>query len=387
MLRECHSLPPLWLLAHRGRAPTGQQALERPNDIVHSERVGRKDGGTGMLQTTIAGSLPKPEWLAEPSKLWAPWKSRGEALEAAKRDATLLWLKLQEDAGIDIVTDGEQSRQHFVHGFLERIEGIDFARKVEMGIRNNRYKAMVPTVIGTLRLKGRVHATEARLARSHTTRKLKFTLPGPMTIVDTIADTHYGDKVSLATAFADLLNQEARALEQDGVDVIQFDEPAFNVYMDEVATWGIRALERAAVGLRCTTAVHICYGYGIQANIDWKSSLGAEWRQYEQIFPVLAASRIDQVSLECRNSRVPLRLLALLAGKDVLVGAIDVATDTVETPEQVAAVIEDALEFVAPERLFPCTNCGMAPMSRDVAAAKLAALGRGAALARRRLGA
>jgi 5-methyltetrahydropteroyltriglutamate--homocysteine methyltransferase len=338
-----------------------------------------------MLQTTIAGSLPKPEWLAEPDRLWAPWKLSGEALVAAKRDATLLWLKLQEDAEINIVTDGEQSRQHFVHGFLERIEGIDFARKVEMGIRNNRYKAMVPTVTGQLRLRGRVHAAEARLARAHTTRKLKFTLPGPMTIVDTIADTHYHDKVALAMAFAALLNQEARALEADGVDVIQFDEPAFNVYMDEVASWGIRALECAAEGLRCKTAVHICYGYGIPANIDWKTSLGVEWRQYEQTFPVLAASRLDQVSLECINSRVPPRLMKLLDGKDVLVGVIDVATNVVETPEQIAAVIEDALEFVPAEQLYPCTNCGMAPMPREVAVAKLLALGQGAALARQRL--
>jgi len=337
------------------------------------------------LQTTIAGSLPKPEWLAEPNRLWSPWACEGVALASAKRDATLLWLKLQEDSGIDIVTDGEQSRQHFVHGFLERIAGIDFSRKVEMGIRNDRYKAMVPTVTGALRLTERVHATEARLARAHTRRGLKFTLPGPMTIVDTIADAHYGDKVSLAMAFADLLNQEARALERDGVEVIQFDEPAFNVYMDEVARWGIAALERAAAGLMCKTAVHICYGYGIQANIDWKGSLGGEWRQYEQTFPVLAASRIDQVSLECINSRVPMRLLGLLTGKDVLVGAIDVATDEVETPEQVAAVIADALEFVPAERLFPCTNCGMAPMSREVAGAKLVALGQGAALARERL--
>ena len=338
-----------------------------------------------MLQTTIAGSLPKPDWLAEPNKLWAPWRAEGAALDAAKRDATLLWLKLQEDAGIDIVTDGEQSRQHFVHGFLERIEGIDFAHKVEMGIRNDRYKAMVPVVTGALRLTGRVHATEARLARAHTRHRLKFTLPGPMTIVDTIADTHYGDKVTLAMAFAALLNQEARALQEDGVDVIQFDEPAFNVYMNEVADWGISALERAAEGLSCKTAVHICYGYGIKANIDWKGALGAEWRQYEQTFPVLARSRIDQVSLECMNSRVPLRLLELLAGKDVLMGAIDVANDAVETPDQVAALIEEALEFVPAERLFPCTNCGMAPMTRDVAAAKLVALGQGAALARQRL--
>ena len=338
-----------------------------------------------MLQTTIAGSLPKPEWLAEPNKLWAPWAAEGAALAAAKRDATLLWLKLQEDAGIDIVTDGEQSRQHFVHGFLECVEGIDFAHKVEMGIRANRYKAMVPTVTGALRLTGRVHAAEAQLTREHTRHKLKFTLPGPMTIVDTIADAHYGDKIAMAMAFADLLNQEARALEADGVDTIQFDEPAFNVYMDEVADWGIRALERATAGLNCTTAVHICYGYGIKANIDWKGSLGSEWRQYEQTFPVLARSRIDQVSLECMNARVPLRLLGLLAGKDVLAGAIDVANDAVETPEQVAALIEDALEFVPAERLFPCTNCGMAPMSREVAAAKLVALGQGAALARQRL--
>ena len=338
-----------------------------------------------MFPTTIAGSLPKPAWLAETNKLWPSWRQNGDDLLDAKLDATLLAIKEQEDAGIDIVTDGEQARQHFVHGFLERVEGIDFANKVEMGIRNDRYKAMVPTVTGPLRLTGRVHALEARHARAHTQRKLKFTLPGPMTIVDTIADRHYGDKVAMAMAFADLLNQEARALQADGVDTIQFDEPAFNVYMNEVPAWGIEALHRAIAGLTCTTAVHICYGYGIQANIDWKGTLGSEWRQYEQIFPALAASRIDQVSLECRNARVPMHLMKLLAGKDVLVGVIDVASDVVETPEDVAATIAAALDHVPAERLFPCTNCGMAPMRRDIAMAKLRALGQGAALARSRL--
>src|SRR5882724_1102068 len=258
-----------------------------------------------MFETTIAGSLPKPAWLAEPDKLWAPWRLEGADLEQAKGDATLLAIKEQEDAGIDIVGDGEQARQHFVHGFLERVEGIDFKHKVEMGIRADRYKAMVPQVVGPVRLKGRVHAMEARLARAHTKKKLKFTLPGPMTIADTIADRHYGDKVKMAMAFAGLLNQEARALAADGVDVIQFDEPAFNVYMEEVADWGIAALHRAIEGVNATTAVHICYGYGIKANLDWKQSLGGEWRQYEAIFPALAASRVDQVSVECRNAKVP----------------------------------------------------------------------------------
>jgi len=339
-----------------------------------------------MFETTIAGSLPKPSWLAEPNKLWAPWRLSGADLDDAKRDATLLAVKEQEDAGIDIVGDGEQSRQHFVHGFLEAVDGIDFARKVEMGIRKDRYKAMVPTVASALSLKRRVHATEARLARAHTRRKLKFTLPGPMTIVDTIADAHYGDRVKMAMAFADLLNAEARGLEADGVDVIQFDEPAFNVYMDEVKEWGVAALHRAIEGLTATTAVHICYGYGIKANLDWKTTLGGEWRQYEAIFPALAASRIDQVSIECRNSHVPMSLLALLEGKDVLVGAIDVASDAIETPEEVAATIGEAMKYVPRERIIACTNCGMAPMRRAVAAAKLVALGRGAALARQRFG-
>jgi len=340
--------------------------------------------GDPMFPTTIAGSLPKPAWLAEPNKLWAPWKLNGDELAAGKLDATLLAVKLQEDAGIDVVSDGEQARQHFVHGFLEFVDGIDFQRKVEMGIRKDRYKAMVPTVTGKLTLRGRVHAAEARHARAHTTRKLKITLPGPMTIIDTIADAHYGDRVTMALAFARLLNEEARALAADGVDVIQFDEPAFNVYMEEVQDWGIEALHVAIDGVRATTAVHICYGYGIKANVDWKATLGNEWRQYEQIFPTLANSRIDQVSVECCNSKVPVSLLRLLDGKDVLVGAIDVASDDVETPDQVAAVIGEAMKYVAKEKIVPCTNCGMAPMRRDIAVAKLDALGKGAALARKK---
>ncbi|WP_425260838.1 methionine synthase [Rubrivivax sp. RP6-9] len=339
-----------------------------------------------MFDATIAGSLPKPAWLAETERLWPKWKAEGAELQQAKLDATLLWIKAQEDAGLDVIGDGEMSRQHFVHGFLEQVEGIDFAHKVEMGIRNDRYKAMVPQVVSALKLRGRVHAAEARFLRAHTKKKIKFTLPGPMTIVDTVADRFYGDRVKMAFAFAELLNQEALALQADGVDVVQFDEPAFNVYMAEAADWGVKALERAAQGLTCTTAVHICYGYGIQANIDWKKTLGDEWRQYEQILPALAASSIDQVSLECIHSHVPPDLMALLKGKDVMVGVIDVASEQVETAEEVADTIGRALQFVPKDRLLPCTNCGLAPMSRAVAEGKLRALAAGAALARQRYG-
>jgi len=338
-----------------------------------------------MLDTTIAGSLPKPAWLAAPRTLWAPWRLEGAALEEGKRDAVRLALRDQEAAGIDIVTDGEQTRRHFVWGFVEQLEGVDFSKMVTIGIRADRYKADVPTVAGPLRRRGPIHRDEAQFLRTATGRRIKFTMPGPMTVVDTIHDAYYGSRAKLGLAIASLINEEARELAAVGVDVIQLDEPAFNVYMDEVRDWGIEALNRAVEGLPCRTVVHICYGYGIKANTDWKKTLGGEWRQYEQTFPLLAASRIGGVSLECANSRVPISLLGLLGDKDVLVGAVDVANEEVETPAQVAAVIREALRHVAPSRLFPCTNCGMVPLDRELARAELHALGAGAALARQEL--
>ena len=338
------------------------------------------------VATTVAGSLPKPSWLAKPQVLWAPWQLAGAQLAEGKRDAVRAALKMQEAAGIDIVSEGEQSRMHFVHGFLRGIEGVDFARMKRIGIRADRYEADCPTVTGPVRRPRPVHTEEVRFARANTGHKLKFTLPGPMTMVDTLADEHYRDRAALALALAEILNTEARELEALGVDVVQFDEPAFNVYMNEVREWGIAALERAAAGLQCATAVHICYGYGIPANVEWKTTLGDAWRQYESTFPLLAKSTIRQVSLECAHSHVPLALIGLLEGKDVLVGAIDVANDTVETPEQVAATLRAALKYVKPQHLFGCTNCGMAPMARPVAEAKVRALAAGAAIVRKELG-
>src|SRR5258706_1283226 len=337
-----------------------------------------------LLPTTIAGSLRKPGWLAEPEKLWAPWKLEGDALAEGKRDAVRLVLAMQEKAGIDVVSDGEQTRRHFVNGYMEKLEGIDFKNLKTVRIRN-RYDADVPRVVGPVSRPKPVHSDDVRFLRSATENEIKFTLPGPMTMVDTLYDEHYKSREKLAMAFAEILNQEARELAALGADVIQFDEPAFNVYFDEVRDWGIAALERARQGLGCKTSVHICYGYGIEANITWKKTLGNEWRQYEQTFPLLAKSSIDQVSLECANSRVPIELIALLAGKDVLVGCIDVATRRVETPQDVARVIREALKYVPRDRLYPCTNCGMVPLSRDVARGKLEALGAGAALVRAEL--
>jgi len=338
-----------------------------------------------LLATTIAGSLPKPAWLAAPDQpLWAPWKLDGEALAQGKRDAVRLALFDQERAGIDIVTDGEQTRRHFVTTFIEGLDGVDFEHKRTVRIRN-RYDGAVPVVVGPVARRHPIYVDDAAYVRSETSRRVKYTLPGPMTMVDTLYDEHYGSREKLAWAVAEILNEEARTIAAAGVDVIQFDEPAFNVYFDEVREWGIAALERARQGLECKTAVHICYGYGTEANITWKKTLGNEWRQYEQTFPLLAKSSIDQVSLECANSRVPIELIALLAGKDVLVGCIDVATKRVETPQDVARVIREALKYVPRDRLYPCTNCGMVPLARDVARGKLEALGAGAALVRAEL--
>ena len=339
---------------------------------------------TTLLPTTTAGSLPKPCWLAEPETLWSPWKLAGHELTAGKRDALRLAVEDQRQADIDIVGDGEQTRQHFVTTFIEHLAGVDFERRETVRIRD-RYDASVPTVVGAVSRPSPVFVEDARFLRAQTDRPIKWTLPGPMTMIDTLYDAHYRSRERLAWEFACILNAEARELEAAGVDIIQFDEPAFNVFFDEANDWGIATLERAAEGLRAETAVHICYGYGIAANTAWKKTLGPEWRQYERTFPNLQKSRIDIVSLECQNARVPMDLIELIRGKKVMVGAIDVATDAIETPEQVADTLRSALRFVDADKLYPATNCGMAPLSRDVARGKLHALSAGAAIVRREL--
>nr|WP_319552314.1 methionine synthase [uncultured Vibrio sp.] len=337
-----------------------------------------------LLPTSTSGSLPKPSWLAQPETLWSPWKLQGEELTAGKQDALRISLQEQQFADIDIVSDGEQTRQHFVTTFIEHLSGVDFENRKTVKIRD-RYDASVPTVVGPVSRQKPVFVEDAKFLRQQTDKPIKWALPGPMTMIDTLYDDHYKSREKLAWEFAKILNQEAKELEAAGVDIIQFDEPAFNVFFDEVNDWGIAALERAIEGLKCETVVHICYGYGIKANTDWKKTLGSEWRQYEEVFPKLQKSNIDIISLECHNSRVPNELLGLLRGKKVMVGAIDVATDTIETAEEVANTLRKALEFVDADKLYPCTNCGMAPLSRQIARGKLNALSAGADIVRREL--
>ncbi|GAA1948542.1 methionine synthase [Microbacterium deminutum] len=337
-----------------------------------------------LLPTSIVGSLPKPSWLAQPEVLWSPWKLHGDALVEGKQDALRIAVEEQSRRGIDIVGDGEQTRQHFVTTFVEHLSGVDFEQRKTVRIRD-RYDASVPTVIGSVSREQPVFVDDAKFLRASTDRPIKWALPGPMTMVDTLYDAHYRSREKLAWEFATILNEEAKELEAAGVDIIQFDEPSFNVFFDEVHDWGVAALERAAEGLRAETAVHICYGYGIKANTDWKATLGSQWRQYEESFPLLQQSSIDIVSLECHHSHVPMDLIELVRGKKVMLGAIDVASETIETPEEVADTLRKALRFVDADKLVPSTNCGMAPFPRDVALGKLSALSAGTKIIREEL--
>jgi 5-methyltetrahydropteroyltriglutamate--homocysteine methyltransferase len=338
-----------------------------------------------ILPTSIVGSLPKPIWLAPPEKLWSPWKLEGNQLKEGKEDALRISLQEQQLAGIDIISDGEQTRQHFVTTFIEHLNGVDFENRKTVKIRD-RYDASVPVVVDAVSRQKAVFVDDAKFLRKQTNKPIKWALPGPMTMVDTLYDDHYKSREKLAWEFAKVLNEEARELEDAGVDIIQFDEPAFNVFFEEVNDWGMAVLERAIEGLNCETAVHICYGYGIKANNDWKKTLGAEWRQYEAIFPKIQKSNIDVVSLECHNSCVPLNLIELIRGKKIMVGAIDVATSRIETPEEVANTLRKVLKFVDVENLYPSTNCGMAPLSRNIANSKLSALSAGTEILRKELG-
>ena len=333
----------------------------------------------------IVGSLPRPVWLADPrqQRVYAAHRLEGDALREAQDDAVLLALRDQETAGLDIVTDGEQRRRHYIWGFCECLEGLDFEHLVPLETRGNRYNVLVDAarVVGPVRRPRSVFREAVQFLKTHTEKPIKMTLPGPMTTADTLADEHYGSRRALAADLAKVLNDEASELAEAGCDIVQFDEPCFNIYLDDVEEWGIRTLEDAARGVKAKTAVHICYGYGIPVVLEWKTR-NTDWSHYGRTLPLLRTSTIDQISVECAASGVDPSVLALARGKDLMVGVIDVGTDEVETPETVAERIRTALDHVEPDHLYPCTDCGMVPRSRAAARGKMKALAEGARLVR-----
>ncbi len=340
-----------------------------------------------MLEASIVGSLPKPVWLAPSNMLKAPWRLSGTELQEAQDDAVRLAIREQEDAGLAIVTDGELRRRHYIWGFLDGLTGIDTEQLAHQRSRGGRYSETteVARVIGAVERTRPVFLDACRFARDLTTRQLKVTLPGPMTIVDSVADEHYGaDRKTLAMRFARAINAEARDLAAAGADIIQFDEPCFNIYLDEVEEWGIDALEQCMEGVAGRKAVHICYGYGTPAVLAWKTK-NTDWGHYGVTLPLLAKSSVDQVSVECAASGVDVSVLRELSGKDVLLGAINVGTEDVETPEVVADRIRRALEHVPASQLYPCTDCGLVPRSREASRGKMRALAAGAAIVRAEL--
>ena len=339
-----------------------------------------------MLQTMIVGSLPRPTWLVPPGQMYVKPQLGGEMLREAYDDAVRIALADQQEAGIDIVTDGEQRRRHYIWGFAEGLDGIDFSRLVKIQTRGNRYGRLVEAarVVAPIRRKGSILRDALRFAKAHIDKPIKVTLPGPMTTADTLADEYYKDRRTLASELAKVLNEEAFELAEAGCDIVQFDEPCFNIYLDEVEEWGIRTLEEAAKGIRAKKAVHICYGYGVDIVLRWKNS-NTDWSHYWRTLPLLRTSTIDMISVECAASGVDPAVLAEAKGKDLMVGVIDVGTEDIENAATVAQRIRTAMQYVDSDRLYPCTDCGMIPRSRTAARGKMKSLADGAWIVRSEL--
>ena len=340
-----------------------------------------------MLKTMITGSLPRPSWLAPAGQISSiSLKLEGKSLSEGQDDAVRLAIADQHQAGLDIVTDGEQRRRHYIWGFTEALSGVDFGRMVKKTIRDGRYKTPVDVarVTGPLKRTKSIFLPALEFLKQQTTCPVKVTLPGPMTTADTLSDEYYNAPQALAEQLAELLNEEAKELAENGCDIIQFDEPCFNIYLKEVEDWGIAALEKAGDGIHAKTAVHICYGYGVPQVLPWKNA-NTEWHHYQHTLPLLNVSTIDIISVECAASPVDPSVLSLAGNKEIMVGVIDVGTEDIETGEQVAQRIREAVQYVDPSRLYPCTDCGMMPLPREIARQKMQALTDGTRIVRTEL--
>ena len=338
-----------------------------------------------ILPTTLVGSYPQPDWLIDRQRLGAVapprvrfrefWRVAPEFLEAAQDDATLLAIRDQERAGIDIVTDGEMRRESYSNRFATALDGVDIDNPGEARTRSGKLQ-LVPRVVGPIRWRHAIERRDVAFLRANTGRRIKITLPGPFTMAQQAKDEHYKDEAALAMAYAEAVNAEAKDLKAAGADVIQLDEPYLQAQPEKARHYAIAAINRALEGVPGPTVVHLCFGY---AYIVRGKPSGYSF------LPELSETRADQISIEAAQPKLDLGVLRDLAPKTVMLGVLDLGDSEVESAETVAARIRRALDDAPPERIVPAPDCGMKYLPRATAFGKLKALAEGAALVRRAL--
>jgi 5-methyltetrahydropteroyltriglutamate--homocysteine methyltransferase len=341
---------------------------------------------TQPLLTSVVGSYPQPDWLIDRAlltKMMAPrvrvqqvWRVAPSFLEQAQDDATVVAIREQECAGIDIITDGEIRRESYSNQFANALDGIDRERIGEI-VGRTGIRIPVPIVSGPIRRREPVEVRDVEFLRAHTDRVIKITLPGPFTMAQQAVNEHYKDDESLALAYAEAVNEEVHALFAAGADVVQLDEPWLQAHAEAARRYGVKAIDRALAGVKGTTALHLCFGYA--ALVKDKPASGYSF------LAELENSAVDQVSVEAAQPRLDLGVLRALRTKTVQIGVIDLNDRNVESPHQVAMRIRAALEVVPANRLIVTPDCGMKYLPREIAYGKLRALAEGAALVRAEL--
>jgi 5-methyltetrahydropteroyltriglutamate--homocysteine methyltransferase len=340
-----------------------------------------------LLPTTLVGSYPQPDWLIDRAKLAGRFPPRVRArelwripeafLEEAQNDATRLAIRAQEDAGLDIVTDGEIRRESYSNRFATALEGVDLDNPGS-ALDRSGHPNPVPRIVGRIRRRHPVEVDDLKFLKAHTSRKTKITVPGPFTMSQQAQNEFYASDADAAMDYAAAVNEEIKDLFAAGADVVQIDEPYMQARPEKARQYGLAALNRALEGVAGTTCVHICFGY---AAIIHERPSGYSF------LPELADCRCNQISIETAQSKLDCSVLRQLPGKAILLGTIDLSDMNIEAPETVAARIRRALPFTSPETLIVSTDCGMKYLPRDVAAGKLRALVQGAKIVRAELAA
>jgi len=341
-----------------------------------------------LLPTTLVGSYPQPDWLIDRARLTERlpprvrahelWRVAPEWLEQAQDDATLVAIRDQERAGVDIVSDGEIRRESYSNRFATALDGLDIENPGVAPGRGGGNANLVPRIVGRIRRKYPVQVRDVQFLRAHTDRAIKITVPGPFTMSEQTQNDYYRDEEELIFDYAAAVNEEIKDLFAVGADVVQIDEPWMQARPDKARRYGVAALNRALAGVTGTTAVHLCFGYA--AMVHQRPS-------GYSFLSELAAARVDQISIETAQSSLDCSILEKLAGKTIILGVLDLSTAEVETPDVVAARIRRALAYVSPDRLIIAPDCGMKYLARSTAFAKMQAMVAGASLVRAELAA